>query len=94
MPFRGRLDCTCMPDASEQARTFGLEQKLTLYLHQSHSLAKQVHEQYVLHVALQIETLKLTLIYSYLPKLLSHDPNEITTEHEIAVRNRLFNVDG
>ena len=31
---------------------------------------------------------------SYLPKLLSHDPNEITTEHEINVRNRLFNVDG
>jgi len=29
-----------------------------------------------------------------LPKLLSHDPNEITTEHEITARNRLFNVDG
>ena len=31
---------------------------------------------------------------SYLPKLLSHDPNEITTEHEVTARNRLFNVDG
>ena len=30
----------------------------------------------------------------YLPKLLSHNPNELTTEHEIASRNRLFNVDG
>lgn len=30
----------------------------------------------------------------YLPKLISHDPNEITTEHEITARNRLFNVDG
>lgn len=30
----------------------------------------------------------------YLPKLLSHDPNEITTEQEITARNRLFNVDG
>jgi len=33
-------------------------------------------------------------ITSYLPKLLSHDPNEITTEQEITARNRLFNVDG
>ncbi|MCJ1310456.1 hypothetical protein MMC25_004120 [Agyrium rufum] len=30
----------------------------------------------------------------YLPKLLRHDANEITTEQEITVRNRLFNVDG
>lgn len=30
----------------------------------------------------------------YLPYLLSHDPNNITTEHEISARNRLFNVDG
>ncbi|MCJ1438079.1 hypothetical protein MMC27_007466 [Xylographa pallens] len=30
----------------------------------------------------------------YLPKLLAHDPNEITTEHEVTARNRLFNVDG
>jgi len=30
----------------------------------------------------------------YLPKLLHHDPNEITTEQEITARNRLFNVDG
>ncbi|KAI9880848.1 MAG: hypothetical protein M1830_010443 [Pleopsidium flavum] len=30
----------------------------------------------------------------YLPKLLSHDPHELTTEHEITTRNRLFNVDG
>lgn len=30
----------------------------------------------------------------YLPKLLSHDPHEITSEHEITARNRLFNVDG
>ncbi|MCJ1272306.1 hypothetical protein MMC21_000092 [Puttea exsequens] len=30
----------------------------------------------------------------FLPKLLSHDPNEITTEQEITARNRLFNVDG
>ncbi|KAL9109313.1 MAG: hypothetical protein Q9227_006068 [Pyrenula ochraceoflavens] len=30
----------------------------------------------------------------YLPKLMSHDPDNITTEHEISVRNRLFNVDG
>ena len=63
-------------------------------LHQSHSLAKQVSEQYVLHVALHIYTLRLKLRRSYLPKLLSHDPNEITTEHEITTRNRLFNVDG
>ena len=30
----------------------------------------------------------------YLPKLLHYDPNNITTEHEITVQNRLFNVDG
>lgn len=30
----------------------------------------------------------------YLPKLMSHDPNNITTQHEISVQNRLFNVDG
>lgn len=30
----------------------------------------------------------------YLPKLISHDPNNITSQHEITVRNRLFNVDG
>ena len=30
----------------------------------------------------------------YLPKLISHDPNNITTQHEITVQNRLFNVDG
>jgi len=29
-----------------------------------------------------------------LPKLLSHDPDNITTEHEIAARNKLFNIDG
>ncbi|KAF4632506.1 hypothetical protein G7Y89_g5630 [Cudoniella acicularis] len=44
----------------------------------AHALSKQVHEH-------------------YLPKLLSHDPAdhaESTTEAEITVRNRLFNVDG
>ncbi|KAI9822653.1 MAG: hypothetical protein M1827_000372 [Pycnora praestabilis] len=30
----------------------------------------------------------------YLPKLLSHDPENITSEHEINARNRLFNTDG
>ena len=40
------------------------------------------------------EHLRLTLACSYLPKLISHDPDEITTEHEISARNRLFNVDG
>lgn len=30
----------------------------------------------------------------YLPYLLSHDPKNITTEHEISAKNRLFNVDG
>lgn len=29
-----------------------------------------------------------------LPKLISHKPEAITTEHEITARNRLFNVDG
>jgi glutamine amidotransferase len=30
----------------------------------------------------------------YLPHLISHDPDSWTTEKEIALRNRLFNVDG
>lgn len=30
----------------------------------------------------------------YLPRLLAHLPNNITTEHEADARNRLFNVDG
>ncbi|KAK4984964.1 hypothetical protein LTR66_008316 [Elasticomyces elasticus] len=30
----------------------------------------------------------------YLPKLIAHDPNNVTTAQEIAVRNRLFNTDG
>ncbi|KAI9759199.1 MAG: hypothetical protein M4579_002486 [Chaenotheca gracillima] len=30
----------------------------------------------------------------YLPKLLSHDPDQVTTEREISTRNRLLNVDG
>ena len=63
-------------------------------LHQSHSLAKQVHEQYIRDLSHNSELLRLMLDRSYLPKLLSHDPNEITTEHEITARNRLFNVDG
>lgn len=29
-----------------------------------------------------------------MPKLLAHSPNNITTEHEISARNRLFNIDG
>jgi len=44
----------------------------------AHALSKQIHEH-------------------YLPKLLSHDPAihaEHTTEAEITLRNRLFNVDG
>ena len=38
--------------------------------------------------------MRLTLRRSYLPKLISHDPDQITTQHEITARNRLFNVDG
>jgi glutamine amidotransferase len=30
----------------------------------------------------------------YLPKLLHYDPNNITTEREIDIRNKLFNIDG
>jgi glutamine amidotransferase len=30
----------------------------------------------------------------YLPKLLHYDPENITTEQEIKIRNRLFNIDG
>jgi glutamine amidotransferase len=30
----------------------------------------------------------------YLPKLLHYDPDNITTEQEIATRNKLFNIDG
>jgi glutamine amidotransferase len=30
----------------------------------------------------------------YLPKLLHYDPENITTEQEIAARNKLFNIDG
>ncbi|KAJ9629310.1 hypothetical protein H2203_001683 [Taxawa tesnikishii (nom. ined.)] len=30
----------------------------------------------------------------YLPKLFAHSPRNITTEHEVSARNRLFNVDG
>lgn len=30
----------------------------------------------------------------YLPKLFSHDPDNITTQHEVSARNRMFNVDG
>ncbi|TKA70548.1 hypothetical protein B0A49_07629 [Cryomyces minteri] len=30
----------------------------------------------------------------YLPKLISHDPHNITTQQEINARNRLFNIDG
>ncbi|KAF2083528.1 N-terminal nucleophile aminohydrolase, partial [Saccharata proteae CBS 121410] len=30
----------------------------------------------------------------YLPKLLAHDPNRETNEHEINARNALFNIDG
>ncbi|KAI9834524.1 MAG: hypothetical protein M1819_002900 [Sarea resinae] len=30
----------------------------------------------------------------FLPRLISHDPNQITSQHEITARNRLFNIDG
>ena len=43
---------------------------------------------------IQAHSLSKQVHEHYLPKLLSHDPKEITTEHEITARNRLFNVDG